>query len=79
MQGMWVVHVVQVLCLVQLTCYVDGVYVSCVCVWLGAAWVERGGEWIGFGLYQSCGKWGLDQDMEGWCYVCVSCEYGLSV
>ena len=29
----------------------------CVCVWLGAAWVDRG-EWIVFGLYQSCGKRG---------------------
>ena len=26
-------------------------HVRCVCVWLGAAWVERGGEWIrGLGL-----------------------------
>ena len=28
-----------------------------------------GGEWVG----------GLDQGLEGWCYVCVSCESGLSV
>ena len=74
-------------------------YVRCACVWLGAAWVERGrvDERIGFGLYQSCGNmgsvgrlfwlwWcrlgvgrGLDQDLEGCCYVCVSCESGLSV
>ena len=28
-----------------------------------------------------CGEWvgGLDQGLEGWCYVCVSCESGLSV
>ena len=50
MRGMWVVHVVQVWCLAQLTCYrwvwcvgceelVE--YVRCVCVWLGAAWAER--------------------------------------
>ena len=26
-------------------------YVRCACVWLGAAWVERGGEWMrGLGL-----------------------------
>ena len=51
MKGMWVIHVVQVWCIAQLTCYgcvwcvgceelVE--YVRCVCVWLGAAWVERG-------------------------------------
>ena len=28
-----------------------------------------GGEWVG----------GLDQGLEGWCYVCVSCESGLVV
>ena len=28
-----------------------------------------GGEWVG----------GLDQGLEGWCYVCVGCESGLSV
>ena len=43
MQGMWVVHVVLVLCLAQLTCY----------GWCGP-WDER----IGFGLYQSCGNRG---------------------
>ena len=54
---------VQVFCLVQVTCLcevlVDGV--TCVCVWLGAMWVERGGlvdERIGFGLYQPCGDRG---------------------
>ena len=25
-----------------------------------------GGEWVG----------GMDQGLEGWCYVCVSCESG---
>ena len=34
----------------------------CVCIWLGAAWVERrGGEWrrgLGLGLYESCGNRG---------------------
>ena len=57
----------------------------------------EGGEWNGFGLYQSCGnrgcvvrvsvfwlcRWGmgrgLDQGLEGWCYVCVSSESGFSV
>ena len=70
-QSMWVVHVVQVLCLAQLTCYgwmwcvgwEELVwYVRCVCVWLGAAWVERGWGWvderIGIGIYQSCGNKG---------------------
>ena len=28
-----------------------------------------GGEWVG----------GLDQGLEGWCYVCVRCGSGLSV
>ena len=28
-----------------------------------------GGEWIG----------GLDHGLEGWCYVCVSCESGFSL
>ena len=52
-------------------------------------------EMIWFGLYQSCGTggvldvclyffaamWvgGLDQSLEGCCYVCVSCEAGFSV
>ena len=38
-----------------------------VCLYLGCGGV--GGEWV-------CG---LDQDLKGWCYVCVSCESGLSV
>ena len=25
---------------------VGGVCVTCVCVWLGVVWVERGGEWM---------------------------------
>ena len=59
----------------------------CVCVWLGAAWVESLGFtslWeqgecsacVCFGCGGVCG--GLDQGLEG-CYVCVSCESGLSV
>ena len=28
-----------------------------------------GGEWVG----------GLDQGLEGWCYVCMSWEFGFSV
>ena len=39
MRGMWVVHVVRVLCL---GCEKLVEYVRCVCVWLGAAWVEMG-------------------------------------
>ena len=35
MWGMWVVHVVQVLWCVECE-------EVCVCVWLGAAWVESG-------------------------------------
>ena len=51
-------------------------YVKCVCVWLGAALVERGwvDERIGFGLYQSCGNRGNDGSVSvfglllfGWC------------
>ena len=38
-----------------------------VCLCLGSGSV--GGEWVG----------GLDLGMEAWCYVCVSCEYGLFV
>ena len=46
---MCVVHVVQILCQAHMTCpYECGAwneelvdYVRCVCVWLGAAWVER--------------------------------------
>ena len=52
--------VVQVLCLAHLTCCgMRGV--GGVCVWLGAAWMERGGldERIGFGLYHSCGNRGV--------------------
>ena len=49
------------------------------CVWLGAAWVEKvvtvfglgcvDGEWVGV----------LDQGLDGWCNVCVSCESGFFV
>ena len=38
-----------------------------VCLCLGCSGV--GGEWVG----------GLNQCVEVWCYVCVSCESGLSV
>ena len=34
-------------------------YVRCVCVWLGAAWVERGSERIWFGVYRSCVNRGI--------------------
>ena len=62
----------------------------CMCLARGErGWVH---ERIGFGLYQSCGnrgsvgrvsvgEWvgGVDQGLEGLCYVCVRCESGLSV
>ena len=49
-------------------------YVRCVCVWLGAAWVERG-EWMrGLGLNQSCGnRWSvgrLSVFCLRWCWWC---------
>ena len=42
-----------------------GVLDVCLCFGCGGV----GGEWVG----------GLDQGLEGWCYVCVRCESGLSV
>ena len=42
-----------------------GVLEVCLCFGCGGI----GGEWVG----------GLDQGLEVWCYVCVSCESGLSV
>ena len=62
---------------------------KCVCFACGGESI-RG---LGFGLYQSCGnggsvgrvsvlrwcRWGVGQSLEGWCYVCVSCESGLFV
>ena len=38
------------------------VCVRCVCVWLGAAWVERGGEWmreLGLGFANPVGTGGV--------------------
>ena len=82
-QGMWVVDVVQVLCLTQLTCYgwvwcvgceelVE--YVRCVCVCLGAVSEERGwvDERIGFGLYLSCGNRGSCVSVD----VCLCLDCG---
>ena len=41
-----------------------------VCLCLGCGGVGGvGGNWV----------MGLDQGLEGWCYVCVSCESGVSV
>ena len=37
-----------------------------VCLCFGCGGV--GGEWVG----------GLDQDLEGWCYVCVSSEFSVA-
>ena len=42
-----------------------GVLDVCLCFGCGGV----GGEWVG----------GLDQGLEGWCYVCVRCEFGFSV
>ena len=42
-----------------------GVLDVCLCFSCGGV----GGEWVG------C----MDQGLEGWCYVCVSCESGLYV
>ena len=36
--------------------------VTCVCVWLGAVWVERGGEWmreLGLGFTNPLGTGGV--------------------
>ena len=56
----------------------------CVCVWLGAAWVEKGGvdEMIGFGIYQFCGnrgsiwlrwcRWGVGRGLGPVCDCCDS-------
>ena len=72
-QGMWVVHVVRVLCLTQLMCYgweelVE--CVRCVCVWLGAGWVEKGvsgwEDWV----------WALPilwEQGKCWTFVCFGC------
>ena len=41
-----------------------------VCLCLGCGGMSGvGGEWIA----------GLDQGLEGWCYICVTCDSGLSV
>ena len=64
------------------------------CVWLGAAWVDEKigfGLYQSCGNRGSVGRvsvfwlrwyrWGvgIDQGLEGWCYVCVSCESVFSV
>ena len=45
-----------------------GVLGVCLCFGCGGVGVV-GGEWVG----------GLDQSLEGWCYVSVWCESGFSV
>ena len=49
----------------------DGVLDVCLCLGYGCV----GGVW---GVVV---RWlgGLDQGLEGWCYVCVSCEFGFFV
>ena len=65
MQGMWVVHVVQALCLrVMDECGAWDVR-SWWCMYLARGGVGgEGDEWIVFGLYQSCGNRGV-------CWTCV--------
>ena len=51
--------------------------VTCVCVWLGAMWVERGGEWmreLGLGFTNPVGTGGVSGHVSvfrlrwcGWC------------
>ena len=44
------------------------------CVWLGVVW-WIGGEWIGFGIYQSCGNRGSVGHVFGvWRCVMVLCR-----
>ena len=110
-QGMWVVHMVHLLCLnaadvlwmsmVHGMRGVGGVCERCLCLARGDVGGD-GGEWmrgLGLGFTKpvatggvldvcrcfGCGGVGvewvcsLDQGLEGWCYVCVRCESGLSV
>ena len=53
-------------------------------VWEMCMGLSRGGVWmrgLGLGCSGVGGEWlgGLDQGMEGWCYVCVRWGSGLSV
>ena len=41
---------------------------ECLCLGCGSMG-GVGGEWV----------WSLDKGLEGWCYVCVSCESGFFV
>ena len=52
---------------------------TCVCVWLGAVWVERGcvDEIIGVGLYQSCGDRGSVGHMSVFLLGCGWCRWGV--
>ena len=46
-------------------------YARCVCVWLGAAWVEKGGEWmrgLGLGFTNPVGTGGV---LDVW--LCLGC------
>ena len=77
MQGMWLVHVVQVLYLAHrgemmrglglgfTILWEQGECWTCVYVWVAVVWVGRR-LGLGFG--------GVE-----WCYVCVSCNCGLFV
>ena len=59
-------------------------YMRCVCVWLGAVRLESGESGLGLGFTNTVGTgewvgawtrvWRV-----GWCYVCETCESGISV
>ena len=59
---------------------VGGECVTCVCVWLGAVWLERGGEWmreLGLGFTNPLGKQGecLDMCPVFWLRWCGWCRW----
>ena len=76
--SIWVVHVVQVLCIVQEMSVVHGVIgiggvcEMCMCLTCGGVG-GLGDELIGFGLYQSCrsgGVWDMSVFGLWWCEWC---------
>ena len=54
---------------------------TCVCVWLGAVWVERGGEWmreLGFGFTNPVGTGGVLVHVSVfWLRWCGWCRWGV--
>ena len=76
MQGMWVVHGIQALCLAQLTCYGSVWCVGCEelveyvrYVWLWAVWVDEWKRGLGMGFTNPVGT-------EGVLDVCFCCGVG---